>query len=280
MTNFSFPKSDRELWGLRGLVKAFTEEYVTPVSVPADFQQPASRIEFNREGMLVVNSGVSFSFDQDGRKTRVRVSRPEDYVPDRFAGGSPFSIADRRPNLPDGGKATTYYDEYDRPVEAVVRDSRDKLVISAIRIYDTMGRVSEETLTMHVPSAFWPAALRPHLRVNNEIKERMNAGIGSRSVKFFYDSDRTIRTVKRARDEEVVVVTACNEHNDPEVEITTARAVVAGDTVTTLASYSEVRHSYQYDHARNWTEKTSECRTSPEGAFSAPMTIRRALEYF
>jgi len=87
-------------------------------------------MEFSREGTLLGKDrkdAEPFSFDQDGRKTKVRISRPEDYVPGRSAGGSPLSIADRRPNLPEGGTATTYYDENDRPVEAQVRNSKGKL---------------------------------------------------------------------------------------------------------------------------------------------------------
>jgi hypothetical protein len=284
MTNFTFPKSDRELWGLRGPVRAFIEQYISPASAPADLQQPEFRMEFNRDGMRVGKvgeNGVAFGVDQAGRKTKTRVSRPEDYVPNLSAGGSPFSIADRRPNLPEGGKATTYYDQYDRPVEAQVRGSRDELVVTAMRIYDQMGRVTEEERTIHDPAAFLPAALRTQLSSNHQIKEWMNGWAGNRSVKFFYDSEnQVIRTVRLGPDKEEAVVTTYNEHGDPEVEITTTKPIIGGDAEATQSSYSETRYSYQYDQAGNWTEKAEAYRPSPEGAFEAPTTIRRILEYF
>src|SRR5581483_9220268 len=129
-------KLDREQWGLRGPVKVFSEEHLQPVAAHGIPPSPKLRIEFTAEGSMVGRNDVPFSFDETGRKTKTHVARPEDYVPSRSAGGSPFSIADRKPNLPDGGTATTYYDEGDRPAEVLVRNSQSELVCRAKRLYD------------------------------------------------------------------------------------------------------------------------------------------------
>ena len=140
MTVFSAAKSDRELWGLRGPVKAFNEQRIRRSPAPSVSQPRESRFEFHQDGRSVArNSEIPFTFDQSGRKARVRISHPEDYRPNVSAGGSPFSLADRIPNLPEGGTATTYYDEFDRPVEAEVRDARGGFVMRALRLYDELA---------------------------------------------------------------------------------------------------------------------------------------------
>jgi hypothetical protein len=64
----------------------------------------------------------------------VQVSRPADYRPNTGVAGSPFQVADRAPNLPGGGSATTVYDEHDRPAEVQVRDAQGELMSRAVRI--------------------------------------------------------------------------------------------------------------------------------------------------
>jgi YD repeat-containing protein len=86
----------------------------------------------------------AFHYDERGRKTKVQVSRPEDYRPNVGVAGSPFEIADQPPNLAGGGTATTIYDENDRPTEVQVRNADGELVTRALRRYDSQGRVSEE----------------------------------------------------------------------------------------------------------------------------------------
>lgn len=278
------PGSDREHWGLRGAVRVCKEAHVRPTSAPAVLQIPELRIEFSREGMSVgkaSENAVPLSFDPAGRKTKVRVSRPEDYVPNRSAGGSPFSIADRRPNLPEGGTATTYFDEHDRPVEAQVRNFQGEIVSSAVRIYDQMGRVAEEKFTMHDPAAPLPAAWSSLISANQQIKDWVIAQSGIYSAKFFYDpKNRVVRTLKQTFDTETEVATSYNEHGDPEVESTTSRPIAHDDREVPPSSNSEARFSYKYDQAGNWTEKTTAYRYSPEGEFKPVATIQRTLEYF
>lgn len=61
------------------------------------------------------DSPVSFRYDERGRKTKMEISCSADYRPNTAVCGSPFEAADRAPNLPGGGSATTIYDEYIGP---------------------------------------------------------------------------------------------------------------------------------------------------------------------
>jgi len=99
---------------------------------------------------------VRFRYDENGRKTKLQTSRPEDYRPNVAEGGNPFQVADRPPNLPGGGSATTFYDEHDRATEVQVRDSKGEIVKRAVRIYDAQGRASEEKQILDNPEDAHP----------------------------------------------------------------------------------------------------------------------------
>ncbi len=273
-------RSDREQWGLRGAVKVFREEHLQPDAAQAVPTSPELRVEFTEGGAIVGGRNlVPFSFDEAGRKTKTHISRPEDYVPGRSAGGSPFSRADRRPNLPDGGAATTYYDEHERPVEVLVRNSQKSLVSRAKRIYDAVGRVLEESLTIDDPAAFFPASLKPHISSNESIKLWMAAHAGTHSDKYFYDfKGRRICILRRTLEDDEVLVSSYNDHDDVEIEITVKRPIIVGGQQG--SSFLEARYSYQYDEAGNWTEKIAVNRSNLEGPPAAAFTIRRTLEYF
>jgi YD repeat-containing protein len=45
---------------------------------------------------------VSFRYDERGRKTKIEISCSADYRPNTAVAGSPFEVADRAPNLPEG----------------------------------------------------------------------------------------------------------------------------------------------------------------------------------
>lgn len=274
-------RSNREQWGLRGAVKVFREQHLQPASAEAFPTPPELRVEFTAEGSTVGGRNfVPFSFDETGRKTRTHLARPDDYHPNRSFGGSPFSMADRRPNLPDGGAATTYYDERERPVEVLVRNSQKKLVSRARRIHDAEGRVLEESLTIDDPAAFLPASLKSHISSNESIKQWMAARAGTYSDRYFYDSKgRKICTLRQSLEDEEVLVSSYNDRDDVEIEITVNRPIAAASE-RQGTSYSEARYSYQYDEAGNWTEKIAVYRSSLEGPPSATITIRRILEYF
>lgn len=276
MTKFPISQTDRELRGLRGAVKVVNQQlfhHQAPYSQPLS-QPPVWKTEFTFDGRQVgVKNEIPFSFDGGGRKTRVRTSRAEDYRPNTSAGGSPFSIADRRPNLPGGGTTTTYYDEQDRPVVAEVRDAQGGFVMRAERLYDKDGRIAEEKLSMLDPAAFFPGDLYSRIPLG----KRSILAPGDRTVKFTYDSENcAVRAETREPGRDEVVVTSYNAHCDPEIEIVTRDLAEPN----LGEAYYEVRYAYQYDQTGNWTEKAAERRLSSEGPWEPTVTIRRTLEYF
>jgi hypothetical protein len=86
------------------------------------------------------DSPAVFRYDERGRKSKIEVSSPADYRSNIAFGGSPFEAADRAPNLPSGGSATTLYDDHDRATEVQVRDASGKLVSRVLRRYNAGHR--------------------------------------------------------------------------------------------------------------------------------------------
>ena len=237
---------------------------------------------------------VTFRYDEQGRKTKVQVSRPADYRPNTGFAGSPFEVADMAPNLPGGGTATTVYDEHDRPAEVQVRDAHGELVSRTVRIYDTQGRVTEEKQILDNPETIIPAEHRAKILEASgaslaELREQLTKVMGGQaepfSTAFSYDAQgRVKQTRRRIFNEEEEIETTYNEHGDKATEITRS-TLIGGDNEPSAADrglprYSEVRHSYQYDDHGNWTEEIVSYRSSPSGAFESSSGRRRTLAYY
>ena len=237
---------------------------------------------------------VTFVYDERGRKTKIQISRPVDYRPNTAVAGSPFECADRAPNLPGGGSATTAYDEHDRPTEVQVRDARGELVSRAVRVYDVDGRVSEEQQILDNPETIIPAEAREEILKSSgatvqELREQLTKLMGGQagpfSIAYRYDTEGRLRqTQRRIFNEEGVIVTTYNEHGDKATEVTRTRSIGSETEQNTsgarLPAYSEVRYSYQYDQHNNWTEELVSYRSSPDGAFESSTRLRRSLTYY
>jgi hypothetical protein len=117
--------------------------------------------------------------------------------------GSPFDDADRAPNLPGGGSATTIYDEDDRAREVQLRDASGELVKRAVRTYDARGRILEEKqiwddpVRMFSADAFAEILEKSGLSLDQLQQElrpqlaKLTAGpSGAYSVSFEYDALR------------------------------------------------------------------------------------------
>ncbi len=102
-------------------------------------------------------SPVSFHYDEDGRKTEIKTFNPEDYRPNVASGGAPFEAMRELPSLPDGGTATTIYDENDRPTEVQVRNASGEIVNRGVRKYDAKGHVIDEQQIWERPEAMFPS---------------------------------------------------------------------------------------------------------------------------
>jgi YD repeat-containing protein len=244
------------------------------------------------------DSPVTFRYDERGRKTKIEISRPADYRPNTAVAGSPFEIADRAPNLPGGGRATTIYDEHDRATEVQVRDASGELVNRAVRTYDAQGHVLEEKQILDNPETMFPAETRAQLLeqsglspdqllqdLRTQLTKLMAGQSGPYSVTNGYDTrGRLHHTSRRIFNEEQEVETTYNEHGDTASEITrSVRLVAQTDPTIPVAGsppYSEVRYSYKYDPAENWIEQSISYRSSPDAAFQSSPVTKRTLTYY
>jgi hypothetical protein len=241
---------------------------------------------------------ITFRYDERGRKIKVQVSRSADYRPNTIVAGSPFEVADRAPNLPGGGSATTIYDEDDRPAEIQVRDAQGKLVSRAVRIYDPQGRVGEEKQILDNPETMIPSeafekileesgASREELseQLRGQLTKLMGGQPGPFSVVYNYDAQGRVNQMRRQIfNHEDVIETTYNEHGDKATEITRGTQILSEGEKTTPGTgpppYSEVHFSYRYDDHGNWTEQDVSYCSSPGGALESSTGRRRALTYY
>lgn len=228
---------------------------------------------------------ATYSYDGQGRKTKIQTSRPEDYRSNVASAGSPFGAADRAPNLPGGGSATTYYDEHDRPYKVEVRDDEGTLVTRALRSYDEKGNVADETQVLDDPVAIIPAQARARIlqgsgatteELRAELTKFLGGCTGPYSVKYERDDQgRVIRMVRQIFNTEESIESSYNEHGDLARELTHSQGGVAGEGYDSEASYS-----YQYDANGNWTEKIVSYRNAPDSSFTISSKANRQLTYY
>ena len=265
--------------------------------------QPLTKItySYDNQGRLlsITNSGkpdnpVTFRYDERGKKTKVQVSRPEDYRANMAVAGSPLATADMPPNLPGGGSATTFYDENDRPIEVQIRDAQGEVVSRAIGVYDEQGRIVEEKQILDNPETIIPAEMRAKIleesgatleELREHLKRVMGGQSGPFSIAYSYDSRGRIRHMSRwifSRQQEIEI--AYNEHGDKATEITRSTLPADADEQSTPhggpPEYEEVRYSYEYDDYGNWTKEALSCRSNPDDAFQPPRERRRTLSYY
>jgi hypothetical protein len=235
---------------------------------------------------------IVFRYDEHGRKTKVQISRPEDYRPNHMVAGSPFETADRAPNRPDGGSATTFYDADDRPTEVHVKNAQGGLITRAVVIYDAEGRVSEEKQILDNVETMFPEGLFDKMleesgasreELHKQISKVMGGQTGPFSIVYTYDAEGHVtQTRRQIFNQEQLIETTYNEQGDKATEITRSTQTVS--EVKTrgpgLPPYSEVRFSYLYDDRGNWTEETISYRSGPEGAFESGTMRRRTLTYY
>jgi hypothetical protein len=233
---------------------------------------------------------TTFHYDERGRKTKVQKSRAEDYRPNVGTAGSPMQAADRRPNLPGGGTAATTYDENDRPVEVLIRDSKGAEVSRTVSVYDEQGNVTEEKQILDDPLNLIPAGARAKILADSgassadlreQLKKFMGGHEGANSEAYSYDAQGRVKETRRRvfnRDE--TIERTYNEHGDIAVEITRSLPGSDEQEQTLPAQNSEAHFTYQYDDHGNWTEKITSHSSSPGAPFETTGTIRQTLTYF
>lgn len=234
---------------------------------------------------------IAFHYDENGRKTKLQISRPDDYQPNVSSAGVGFEGADRAPNRPGGGRATTIYDAYDRPVEVQVRDLQGELLSRTVRIYDNRGNVIEERQVMDDPTKMIPAETQNKMLAGsdvslNDLRNQLSKFLGGQgeiwSVAYAYDAQgRVALTTRRILNHsEDKIESTYNDHGDVALEITHSTFTVGGEGEAPETRDSEAHYSYEYDDHGNWTEKKVSYRSSPDGAFTSSNETTRTLEYF
>jgi YD repeat-containing protein len=243
-------------------------------------------------------NAVTFRYDDQGRKSKIAMSRPADYRANVATGGSPFEAAEMAPNLPGGGTATTIYDEHDRATEVQVRDASGEIVNRAVRTYDAQGHVLEEKQIQDDPVTMFPAEVRAQIleqsglspdQLQEEIRAQLTKLLagqsGLYSMSYSYDDQgRVTRANRRILNEGQEIETTYNEHGDIASEITRSTGLARQPDAATpgpgLPAYSEARYSYKYDRQGNWIEQTISFRSTPDGAFQSSTMTKRTLTYY
>lgn len=233
-------------------------------------------------------SRTTFTYDERGIRTKMEISRPEDYRPNLAFAGSPFEVVDQAPNIFGGGIATTFYDEQDRATEVQVHNAEGELINRVVRTYDQDGRIAEEHQILDKPEILIPAEHRAKMieesgvsrdevmqELRAQLTKLMSGRPGPHSVSYRYDTQghliRTSRTLFNHEDE---IEITNNAHGDIESQI--ERSTQSPDSST----FSEARYSYIYDQHGNWTEKATLHRSNPEADFQSLRTVRRSLIYY
>src|SRR5262249_47575394 len=151
-----------------------------------------------------------------------------------------------------------------------VRDANGELVSRALRIYDAQGHVIEEKQILDTPETMIPSEIREKMlgesgvsadqlrqELRAQLTKLMAGQSGPYSVSYRYDTHgRVNHTSRRIFNNEEEIETTYNEHGDIESEITRSTRLDTetdpNTPVPSMSSYSEVRHSYQYDQHENW----------------------------
>jgi hypothetical protein len=169
--------------------------------------------------------------------------------------GSPMQAADRRPNLPGGGTATTTYDENDRPTEVQIRDAKGEEVSRTVSVYDEQGHITEEKQILDDPLNLIPVDARARILADSgasgadlreQLKKLMGGHEGTTSEAYSYDAqDRVKETRRRFFNQDETIETTYNEQGDAAVEITRTLPGSNEPEQSLPAQNSEAHFTYQ-----------------------------------
>lgn len=289
--------SDRERAGLRGPVK-------TRSDFMGDEAESMSEEEYSQDGRLLVWRGRisggsrveqvysydgmgrligvtggrgtdEFHYDEQGKKTRVRTVPPR---PDRqysaWDVGMMFEATEEGHCLNYGGSVTTRYNDDDQPIESVVQDAREELLVRIVHNYAN-GQLISETLVRE--SFGLPEEVREQLSEEQrrtfraQEKEALSQlGFGSMERSYVYDDNGLVikRQMRMGNFRQDITITY-NGHGDI-AETVMIHSGSLNPKMPDIDQRYEVRCFYQYDSHGNWIEKTTD-RSS---------TTRRQLTYY
>ena len=112
----------------------------------------------------------------------------------------------------------------------------------------------------------------------------MGGQAGPSSIAYYYDAHGHItQTRRRIFNREQLIETTYNHHGDKELEVTREEQIGEQygqeDPAPRPLEYSEVRYSYEYDEAGNWTKESVSYRSKPSGDFQLSSERQRILSY-
>lgn len=234
----------------------------------------------------------AFSYDDQHRtKTQYFHSTPDgkDLVVSFGIEGTDTSFSTR-----GATSMTTLYDDQDRPVETVFRDSEHRPIIRVTLRYDNGGRLVEESQTT-MKEQILPPEMMAQLNPGQLQTVKAIFGVGSvgRKNVHRYDSQgRRVETItsmgpsgfeRKTMDyndegdltEQILFRTFKTRHIDDQ-----GRIVDSGESSIDEMPSSEARFSYQYDEHGNWIERIVSNRSQPDKPFAVCSVERRSLTYF
>jgi YD repeat-containing protein len=240
------------------------------------------------------NTAQTFSYD-DQRKTKTQYldstsGRPDSTVAYTVEG------SDAAVSAPGATSMTTVYDDQDRPVETLFRDSKHRVLSRVTLRYDDAGRIVEETQTTEAEPTL-PPDMIAQLNAAQLQSVKIMLGVGEGGLRW----KRTHRYDAEGHRVETVVrlgalggswtTMAYNEHGDVSEEKSghdskelsvddQGHMVEPSEPATRKSRISEGRFSYKYDEHGNWIERVISVRFEPDKPFTVSSVDRRSLTYY
>jgi hypothetical protein len=305
--------SDRERAGLRGSVKTCSDFIGTETESMSEQEYATdgrllvwrgrliigrvkSVFSYDETGKLIrvasSGSGVNdeFHYDEQGKKIRVRTVPPR---PSQAGMGMGveimFETTEEGEGLSDGGSVTTRHNDYDQPIESLVRDAHGQLLTKIVHNYQN-GRLVSEALTreaLDLPKELLEQTSGEQLseqqrrEMRAQIKELLSQnGLDTIERSYVYDNEgRVSRVTMQTGNLRIETSTTYNEHGDEAVTVRNQSGSLGESPDSPKSAHihsdrSEVRYFYEYDSHGNWTEKTDK---EVDGSSSA---THRKLTYY
>ena len=275
--------SDRERDGLRGPVKTVADEWSTTAfdrdGKMLEWSGNSSRGRVERKyvydlaGRLVRISGSNgdhtdeFRYDEQGRKTRIRVVPARQEQGSRaFCIGAAFDAASEGETLDDSGIVETTYNEQDQPVEATTLDDEGMVLFHITYTYDAAGRLSQEKLTtenLPLPKAFRDqipvehraAALEQVKTQFAEISRRTGLSGDAERSYVYDDAGNMVERHMRKGSTREDITWKYNQRGDA-IEWTRTAGGFNHPTGEISEPSLQCACTYEYDEHGNWTSRT------------------------
>jgi YD repeat-containing protein len=253
---------------------------------------------YDAQGRLTGVSGrtdsiTTFEYDDQGRKTRIVKSLLNaDSTRGQTPSGMSFYGDDLPMTPPAGGIARTSFNERDQATETQMYTSSGELAARMTRTYDSYGHVTDESYVIENIMSTLPPEAQRQVSADRLASAALLTRLELIQRSYAYDDKgRVVEKHERtgfAR-EEITKITY-NDQDDEIEEVSTSSGDLnnpqnedssKASSVRSLPDeQSDVRFSYTYDSAGNWTEKTTSARWGEDASFKVTSTERRTITYY